>query len=48
VQFYNRDRPHSSYGGLTPNEVAAGATQASPPLRRISYFDRKMKWYAFG
>ena len=48
VQFYNRDRPHSSYGGLTPNEVAAGAKQVSPPLRRITYFDGRMKWYAFG
>jgi putative transposase len=48
VQFYNRDRPHSSYGGLTPDEVAAGAKLPSLPLGRVSYFDHKMKWYAFG
>jgi len=48
VQFYNRDRPHSNYGGLTPDEVAAGTKLPSLPLGRVSYFDRKMKWYAFG
>jgi transposase InsO family protein len=47
LQFYNRDRPYSSYGGLTPDEVVAGAKQASPPLRRISYFDGRMRLYAF-
>ncbi len=46
--FYNRDRPHSSYGGLTPDEVAAGAEKPSPARRRVSYFDGRMKWYAFG
>lgn len=46
--FYNRDRPHGSYGGLTPDEVAAGATEPSPPRGRVTYFDRRMKWYSFG
>jgi putative transposase len=48
VRFYNRDRPHSSYGGLTPDEVATGATAPCPALGRVSYFDGRMKWYAFG
>jgi putative transposase len=46
--FYNRDRPHSSYGGLTPDEVAAGAEEPSPARGRVSHFDGRMKWYAFG
>jgi hypothetical protein len=48
MQLYNRDRPHSSYGGLTPDEVVAGSKQASPPLGRVAYFDGRMNWYAFG
>ena len=48
VRFYNRDRPHSSYGGLTPDEVAAGAKEPSPAHDRVTYFDGGMKWYAFG
>ena len=48
VQFYNRDRAHSSYGGLTPHEVAAGKTKPTPALGRVTYFDGRMKWYAFG
>jgi putative transposase len=48
MQLYNRDRPHSSYGGLTPDEVVGGSKQASPPLGRVAYFDGRMKWYAFG
>jgi putative transposase len=48
VRFYNRDRPHSSYGGLTPDEVAAGTKRPSPLRGRLSYFDGRMKWYAFG
>lgn len=46
--FYNRDRPHSSNGGLTPDEVAAGAKELSQARGRVSYFDGRMKWYAFG
>ena len=48
MQLYNRDRPRSSYGGLTPDEVVGGSKQASPPLGRVAYFDGRMKWYAFG
>ena len=46
--FYNRDRPHSSYGGLTPDEVAAGAKEPSPACGGVSFFDGRMKWYTFG
>jgi len=46
--FYNRDRPHSSYGGLTPDEVAAGAKEPASARGRVTYFDGRMKWYAFG
>ena len=46
--FYNRDRPHSSYAGLTPDEVAAGAKKPSSARGRVTYFDGRMKWYAFG
>ena len=48
VRFHNRDRPHASYGGLTPDEVVAGAKEPSPPRGRVTYFDGRMKWYAFG
>ena len=48
VLFHNRDRPHSSYGGLTPDEVAVGAKGPSPPRGQVTYFDGRMKWYAFG
>ena len=48
VVFHNRDRPHASYGGLTPNEVMAGAKLPAPPRRRVTYFDGRMRWYAFG
>ena len=46
--FYNRDRPHSSYAGLTPDEVAAGAKEPSSARGRVTYFDGRMGWYAFG
>jgi transposase InsO family protein len=48
VRYYNRDRPHASYGGLTPDEVAAGAREPSPARRRVTYFDGHLHWYAFG
>jgi putative transposase len=48
IVFYNRDRPHSSYGGLTPDEVAAGATTPGPARGRVAYFDGRMQWYEFG
>lgn len=48
VRYYNRDRPHGSYGGLTPDEVAAGASEPSPARRRVTYFDGHLHWCAFG
>jgi putative transposase len=47
VQLYNRDRPHSAYGGRTPDEVYFG--QAAHQQRgRVSYFDGRLRWYRFG
>ena len=47
IVFYNRDRPHSSYDGATPDEVYFGK-----PFRRarerISYFDGALEWWRFG
>lgn len=48
IQFYNRDRPHSSYGGLTPEEVFRGMTAPASPRGRVSYFDGRLGWYRFG
>ncbi len=48
ARFYNHARPHSSYGGLTPDEVAAGVKEPQAPSGRVTYFDGRMKWYAFG
>ncbi len=48
VVFYNRDRPHSSYGGLTPDEVHAGERAPRGTRGRITYFDGRMHWYRFG
>jgi putative transposase len=48
VRFHNRDRPHSSYGGLTPDEVAAGVREPAPACGRVAYFDGRMEWYGFG
>lgn len=47
-QFYNRDRPHSSYAGLTPDEVAAGIAVPGPARGRVNCFDGGLKWYEFG
>jgi putative transposase len=47
LAFYN-GRPHSSYGGLTPNEVAAGITLPALARGRVSYFDGHLNWYVFG
>lgn len=46
--FYNRDRPHSSYGGRTPDEVFFGRPRQSRPLGRVDYFDGLLRWYRFG
>ena len=48
-QWHNRDRPHSSWGGRTPDEVFFG--RAESRLRSLgpaSYFDGRLSWYRFG
>ena len=46
--FYNRDRPHSAWGGRTPDEVYFGRPKQLAPLGRVSYFDGALSWYRFG
>jgi transposase InsO family protein len=46
--FYNRDRPHSAWGGRTPDEVYFGRPKQLAPLGRVSYFDGALNWYRFG
>ena len=46
--FYNRDRPHSSWGGRTPDEVWFGRAKQIGALEHVTYFDGLMPWYRFG
>jgi transposase InsO family protein len=46
--WHNRDRPHASNGGRTPDEVFFGRAKEMRPLGRVSYFDGRMRWYRFG
>ena len=46
--FYNRDRPHSAWGGRTPDEVWFGRKRRARPFEAITYFDGLMPWYRFG
>ena len=48
MQFYNRDRPHSSYEGRTPNEVFFGHKRKAPAKARVTYFDGQLNWYRLG
>ena len=47
LQFHNRDRPHSAYGGRTPDDVYYGRSE-QPIAGRVSYFDGRLRWYRFG
>jgi len=47
VRWYNRDRPHSSNGGRTPDEVWRGQP-AGRSLGPITYFDGRLRWFRFG
>ncbi|MHB8875586.1 MAG: transposase [Myxococcaceae bacterium] len=46
--WHNRDRPHSSWGGRTPDEVFFGRQRHLRPLGRVDYFDGLLHWYRFG
>lgn len=46
--FYNHDRPHSAWGGRTPDEVWFGRKRRVAPVERVAYFDGLMPWYRFG
>jgi hypothetical protein len=48
VQFHNRDRPHSSWGGRTPDEVYFGRPKRFGYLGRLAYFDGRLAWWRFG
>lgn len=48
VQFHNRDRPHRSWGGRTPDEVYSGRPQRLGHLGRVAYFDSRLTWWRFG
>jgi transposase InsO family protein len=48
LTWHNRDRPHASYAGLTPDEVYFGRPRKDRPLGRVSHFDGRLRWYRFG
>jgi transposase InsO family protein len=48
LRWYNRDRPHGSYAGRTPDEVFFGRGKEVRALERVSYFDGQLRWYRFG
>ena len=48
LQWHNRDRPHSSWGGRTPDEVWFGRKLLVRPRARVSYFDGHLHWWRFG
>lgn len=48
VLWHNRDRPHGSWQGRTPDEVYFGRPIQRRPLGRVSYFDGFLEWYRFG
>ncbi|MBI3184176.1 MAG: transposase family protein [Myxococcales bacterium] len=48
MAWYNAHRPHSSFGGRTPDEVFFGRPRQLHPLGRISFFDGHLRWWRFG
>jgi len=46
--WHNRDRPHQSHGGRTPDEVFFGRPKELRALGRVSYFEGNLRWYRFG
>jgi transposase InsO family protein len=47
VRWHNRDRPHSGWGGRTPDEVHLGR-RPRRALGRVRYFDGRLDWFRFG
>jgi len=45
--WHNRDRPHSAWGGRTPDEVWHGRKKRLRPLGRVDYFDGALHWWRF-
>ena len=48
MTWYDRDRPHAAYGGLTPDEVFFDRPKQARPIGRVDYFDGRLHWYRFG
>ncbi len=49
LRWYNADRPHSSWGGRSPDEVSFGRPKRIPPRpERVAYFDGRLVWWKFG
>ena len=48
MQWHNRDRPHSSWDGRTPDEVFFGRSKQRRPLAKVEYFDGRLRWFRFG
>ena len=46
--FYNRDRPHSAWKGMTPDEAAYGRKKRRGHRGRVEYFDGHLHWWRFG
>jgi putative transposase len=47
VAFYNGHRPHSAYGGRTPDEVQEGRPAKMGCTERLSFFDGRLRWWRF-
>lgn len=45
VLFYNAHRPHSSFGGRTPDEVHAGSDACAGHFGRLALFDGRFMWW---
>jgi hypothetical protein len=45
--WHNRDRPHSAWGGRTPDEVWFGRKKRLRPLGRVDYFVGTLHWWRF-
>ena len=46
--WHNRDRPHASWGGRTPDEVYFRRGKQLRPLDRVDYFDGRLHSWRFG